>query len=53
MKALYGTLINNQLQKGRLPFAQILVENEASMELHRKWDFRIADGLIYWMWREQ
>ena len=52
-EALYGTLINNQLAKGRLPFAQIIAGNEASMELHRKWDFRIADELIYWMWREK
>ena len=52
-KALYGTLINNQLQKGRLPFAQIIEDNEASMQLHHKWDFRVADSLIYWMWREQ
>lgn len=52
-EALYGTLINHQLQQGRLPFAQIIEDNEASMELHRKCDFRIADDLIYWMWREQ
>lgn len=51
-EAIYGTLINNQLAKGRLPFAQIIAGNEASMQLHRKLDFRIADELIYWMWRE-
>lgn len=51
-EALYGTLINHQLAKGRLPFAQIIEDNEASMQLHRKCGFRIAEDLIYWMWRE-
>nr|MCR5034505.1 GNAT family N-acetyltransferase [Clostridia bacterium] len=52
-EALYGTLINHQLAKGRLPFAQIIEDNEASMQLHRKCGFRIAEDLIYWMWREK
>ena len=50
-EALYGTLINNQLEKGRLPFAQILADNEQSLQLQRKMGGRISDGLLYWMWR--
>ena len=51
-EALYGTLINNQLQKGRIPFAQILEDNKASLALQRKLGFTISKDFIYWMWRE-
>lgn len=50
-EALYGTLINNQLQKGRLPFAQIIADNEKSLQLQWKMGVRISDGLVYWLWR--
>lgn len=50
-EALYGTLINNQLQKGRLPFAQIIADNAKSLQLQRKMGVRISNGLVYWIWR--
>ena len=52
-EALYSTLINNQLKKGRLPFAQIIEGNEASLALQRKLGFTLSRDLIYWMWREE
>lgn len=52
-EALYATLINRQLEKGRLPFAQILEDNEQSVALQRKMGLRISDGRVYWMWREE
>ena len=52
-EALYRTLINSQLQKGRLPFAQIIEGNESSMALQRKIGLRLSDGLLYWMWHEK
>ena len=51
--ALYRTLINNQLKKGRTPFAQIIIDNEKSLRLQKKLGLRISDGLLYWMWRGQ
>ena len=50
-EALYRTLINNQLKKGRTPFAQIIIDNEKSLRLQEKLGLRISDGLLYWMWR--
>ncbi len=52
-EALCGTLINNQLRKGRLPFAQILADNTKSLRLQRKMGARFSDGLLYWMWRNK
>ena len=51
-EAIFGTLRNNQLQKGRLPYAQIIDGNNASIALHRKLGFKIAEDMLYWMWRE-
>ncbi len=51
-EAIFGTLRNNQLQRGRLPYAQIIDGNGASIELHRKLGFKIAEDMLYWMWRE-
>lgn len=52
-EALYATLINDQLRKGRLPYAQVIEGNEASLALQRKLGLRVSDGLLYWMWRER
>ena len=52
-EALYATLINNQLEKGRLPFAQILEDNGASVALQRKMGLKLSEGRILWMWREE
>lgn len=51
-EALCGALINRQLEKGRLPFAQILADNEESLRLQRKIGLSISAGPIYWMWRD-
>lgn len=51
-EALYGTLINRQLEKSRLPFAQVLADNEGSLRLQRKMGLKISTGPIYWMWRD-
>ena len=51
-EALYGTLINHQLRKGRLPFAQIVEHNEASLALQRKLGFMLSKERLYWLWRE-
>lgn len=51
-EALYGTLINNQLKKGRLPFAQIIEGNDASLALQRKLGFTVAREPVFWLWRE-
>ena len=51
-EAIFGTLRNNQLEKGRLPYAQIIDGNDASIALHRKLGFKIADDMLYWMWRK-
>lgn len=51
-EAIYGTLINRQLQKGRLPFAQILEDNTASLALQRKLGLTVSQGLLYWTWSE-
>lgn len=50
-EALYRTLINNQLKKGRTPFAQVIKGNGNSLALQRKLGLRISDGIVYWMWQ--
>ena len=50
-EALYRTLINNQLKKGRKPFAQIIEGNEASLAMQKKLGVRVSDGLVYWIWQ--
>lgn len=50
-EALYRTLINNQLKKGRKPFAQIIAGNEASLALQKKLGLRVSNGIVYWTWR--
>lgn len=50
-EAIYASLINSQLEKGRLPYAQVIEGNEASLSLQRKLGFTVSEGLLYWMWR--
>lgn len=51
-EALVAALLNNQLRKGRLPFAQTLADNAASLALQRKLGFTVSEDLICWVWRE-
>lgn len=48
---IYSALINRQLRLGRLPYAQIVEDNAASMALQRKLGFTVSKKLIFWMWR--
>ena len=52
-EAIYGTLINRQLEQGRVPYAQIIVGNEPSLCLQRKLGFTLSRDLLYWMWQEE
>ena len=42
-------LMNLQLDRGRVPYAQIFMENDASVSLHRKLGFRLAAQPVYWL----
>lgn len=52
-EAMYKTLINNQLKKGRIPFAQIIEGNNASFALQKKLGLHVSKGTICWLWREE
>ena len=43
-------MINFILQKGWVPFGQVIVGNEASMGLQRKLDMEFADGKVTWIY---
>lgn len=50
--AALGTfLINRMLAEGRVPFSQIILGNEPSMALHRKFGFSISSGTVCWLIR--
>lgn len=51
----YGTIlekymINRMLEKGLVPFAQIVVNNEKSIALQKKLGFSISENSMFWMW---
>lgn len=48
---IYSALINRQLRAGRLPYAQVVEGNEASLALQRKLGFTFSRQRIFWMWR--
>lgn len=50
-EALYAALIDHQLERGRLPFAQIFADNTASLALQRKMGLTVSHDFVYWMWR--
>ena len=50
-EALYRTLINNQIEKGRKPFAQIVEGSEASIAMQKKLGLRVSGGTVYWLRR--
>ncbi|MFT4146022.1 MAG: GNAT family N-acetyltransferase [Mobilitalea sp.] len=50
----YGTIleshmVNHMLQKGQVPFAQIEVNNNASLELQKKLGFRVSMDRVFWL----
>ncbi len=50
----YGTIlesymVNHMLQKGQVPFAQIEVNNIASLELQKKLGFRVSKDRLFWL----
>ncbi len=47
--ALETFLINRLLDCGRVPFAQIVTDNTASLELQRKLGFAISDKTLSWL----
>jgi hypothetical protein len=42
-------LINRLLDCGRVPFAQIVTDNTASLELQRKLGFTVSDKTLSWL----
>ncbi len=47
---IYSALINSQLEKGRIPYAQIYTDNENSLNLQRKLGFTLSGDVIAWSW---
>ncbi len=50
----YGTIlescmVNRMLQKGQVPFAQIEVNNKASLELQKKLGFCVSEDSVFWL----
>lgn len=50
---IYSTLINNQLLKGRLPYAQIFITNTNSLNLQKKLGFQLSTDTIQWAWKPE
>lgn len=51
----YGTaleieMIRRTLEKGYIPFGQVVVGNTASLELQKKLGLTKSEGTIFWMW---
>jgi GNAT superfamily N-acetyltransferase len=51
----YGTaleieMIRRTLEKGDIPFGQVVVGNTASLELQKKLGLTKSEGTIFWMW---
>lgn len=47
--ALMAAMVNFCLERGCVPFSQIFAGNEASLGLHRKMGFTIAQRPMYWV----
>lgn len=48
-QALETFLVNRLLAEGKVPFAQIVVGNEASLRLHRKLCFSVSQNTLCWL----
>ena len=42
-------LINSRLEKGLIPYCQIIDDNAASLALQRKLGLDLSDNKLYWM----
>ncbi|MDF2843430.1 MAG: GCN5-related N-acetyltransferase [Herbinix sp.] len=42
-------MVNRMLQKGQIPFAQIEVNNKASLELQKKLGFCVSEDRVFWL----
>lgn len=49
-KQMSRFMVNNQLKKGRLPYAQVFCDNVASLGLQRRNGMTFSDGVIAWAW---
>lgn len=47
---IYSALINSQLEKGRIPYAQIYTDNINSLNLQKKLGFALSSDVIAWSW---
>ena len=48
-RALESYIINHMLDDGLIPYAQIEVDNEESISLHKNLGFTISEDRLYWM----
>lgn len=48
-RALETYAANRMLAQGKIPFAQIIVGNTPSLELHRKLQFAISENTLHWL----
>lgn len=46
---LEAYMVNRMLEKGLVPFGQIVSDNEKSMALHKKLGFEISEDKLYWL----
>ena len=49
-KQMSRFMVNNQLKKGRLPYAQVFCDNTASLGLQRRNGMTFSEGVIAWAW---
>lgn len=52
-KQMSRFLVNNQLKKGRLPYAQVFCDNTASLGLQRRNGMTFSTGVIAWAWTDR
>ena len=48
--ALEMEMIRRTIEKGYIPFGQVVVDNTASLELQKKLGLTKSEGTIFWMW---
>lgn len=48
-RALESYIINQMIDEGMVPYAQIEVDNDKSISLHEKLGFSISEDRVYWM----
>ncbi len=50
--ALEARMINRQLEKGKIPFGHVVVGNEKSIALQKKFGMEITEKLVTWLFEE-